>query len=41
MTRFKNYDPSGVIPACILPFYDDLSLDLKSFKKHLLTLARN
>jgi 4-hydroxy-tetrahydrodipicolinate synthase len=39
MTKFKNYDPSGVIPACILPFHDDLSLDLKSFKKHLLDVS--
>jgi len=35
MARFKNYVPAGVIPACILPFHDDLSLDLKSFAKHL------
>src|SRR3569832_301578 len=35
MTKFKNYVPAGVIPACILPFHDDLSLDLKSFAKHL------
>jgi 4-hydroxy-tetrahydrodipicolinate synthase len=39
MTTFKNYDPTGVIPACILPFHDDLSLDLKSFKKHLVDTA--
>ncbi len=35
MTKFKNYVPAGVIPACILPFHDDLSLDLDSFRKHL------
>lgn len=35
MAKFKNYVPAGVIPACILPFHDDLSLDLKSFAKHL------
>jgi 4-hydroxy-tetrahydrodipicolinate synthase len=39
MTTFKNYDPTGVIPACILPFHDDLSLDLKSFRKHLVDTA--
>ncbi len=39
MTKFKNYDPAGVIPACILPFHDDLSLDLKSFKRHLVDTA--
>ncbi len=35
MSMFKNYEPTGVIPACILPLHDDLSLDLKSFKRHL------
>src|SRR5690242_3159557 len=35
MAKFRNYVPTGVIPACILPFHDDLSLDLKSFAKHL------
>ncbi len=39
MPTFKGYDPTGVIPACILPFHDDLSLDLKSFKKHLVDTA--
>ena len=34
-TRFPSYVPAGVIPACILPFHDDLSLDLVSFAKHL------
>ena len=33
--RFPGYLPAGVIPACILPFHDDLSLDLKSFARHL------
>lgn len=35
MPRFPGDIPAGVIPACILPFHDDLSLDLKSFAKHL------
>jgi 4-hydroxy-tetrahydrodipicolinate synthase len=35
MPRFPGDMPAGVIPACILPFHDDLSLDLKSFAKHL------
>ncbi len=35
MKRFPGDIPAGVIPACILPFHDDLSLDLKSFAKHL------
>ena len=39
MPRFTNFDPAGVIPACVLPFHDDLSLDLKSFKSHLQQVA--
>lgn len=39
MPRFKDFDPAGVIPACILPFHDDLSLDLNSFKSHLSQVA--
>ena len=39
MSRFSDFDPVGVIPACILPMHDDLSLDLKSFKRHLLDVA--
>jgi len=35
MPRFPGDIPAGVIPACILPFHDDLSLDLKSFARHL------
>ena len=35
MPRFAGDIPAGVIPACILPFHDDLGLDLKSFAKHL------
>jgi 4-hydroxy-tetrahydrodipicolinate synthase len=39
MGRFRNFVPTGVIPACILPFHGDLSLDLKSLKKHLQDVA--
>ena len=35
MPRFPGDLPAGVIPACILPFHEDLSLDLPSFKRHL------
>ncbi len=35
MPRFPGDLPTGVIPACILPFHDDLSIDFKSFAKHL------
>lgn len=31
----KNYIPHGVIPAVILPFFEDLSIDESSFKMHL------
>ncbi len=34
-----NYDCSGVIPACLLPLHDDLSIDEKSFRKHLQDIA--
>lgn len=34
-----NYDCSGVIPACLLPMYDDLSIDEKSYRKHLRDVA--
>lgn len=29
------YDCSGVIPACLLPLHDDLSIDEKSYRSHL------
>ena len=35
MPRHKAYIPHGVIPAVILPFHDDLSIDEPSFRKHL------
>jgi 4-hydroxy-tetrahydrodipicolinate synthase len=35
MTPFKNYEPRGVIPACLLPFHADFSIDEKSYRKHL------
>lgn len=34
MPRLK-YDCSGVIPACLLPLHDDLSIDEKSYRKHV------
>lgn len=34
MPRLK-YDCSGVIPACLLPLHDDLSIDEKSYRKHI------
>jgi 4-hydroxy-tetrahydrodipicolinate synthase len=35
MPRHKAFTPKGVIPAVILPFHDDLSIDEASFRKHL------
>jgi 4-hydroxy-tetrahydrodipicolinate synthase len=35
MTRHAHFVPRGVIPAVLLPFYDDLSIDEKSFRGHL------
>ena len=37
--RFKNDAIGGVIPAAILPFHDDLSIDEASYRKHLRDLA--
>lgn len=34
MPRLK-YDCSGVIPACLLPLHDDLSIDEKNYRKHI------
>ena len=35
MPRHKHFIPQGVIPAVILPFHDDFSIDEQSFRKHL------
>src|SRR5882672_11825810 len=35
MLRHHNFVPHGVIPAVILPFNDDLSIDEANFRKHL------
>jgi 4-hydroxy-tetrahydrodipicolinate synthase len=37
--RFPNDDVTGVIPAAVLPFHDDLSIDEASYRKHLRDLA--
>src|SRR3954469_13006833 len=39
MTRFKDFVPQGVIPAVLLPFHDDLSIDEASFRAHLRDVA--
>jgi 4-hydroxy-tetrahydrodipicolinate synthase len=35
MPRHAHYIPHGVIPAVLLPFNDDLSIDERSFRSHL------
>jgi 4-hydroxy-tetrahydrodipicolinate synthase len=35
MPRFSDFIPQGVIPAVILPFHDDLSIDEASYRRHL------
>jgi 4-hydroxy-tetrahydrodipicolinate synthase len=39
MGRFSNYQPSGVIPATLLAFNDDLSIDEKDTRRHLSHVA--
>src|ERR1051325_6643779 len=39
MPRHKTYIPHGVIPAVLLPFENDLSIDEQSFRKHLRDVA--
>jgi 4-hydroxy-tetrahydrodipicolinate synthase len=39
MPRHKTYIPHGVIPAVLLPFHDDFSIDEKSFRRHLRDVA--
>ena len=39
MPRHATYVPHGVIPAVLLPFLDDLSIDEASFRRHLSDVA--
>src|SRR3954471_24977401 len=39
MPRHAAYVPHGVIPAVLLPFHDDLSIDEQSFRSHLRDVA--
>jgi len=39
MPRHKSYIPHGVIPAVLLPFENDLSIDEANFRKHLRDVA--
>jgi 4-hydroxy-tetrahydrodipicolinate synthase len=35
MRRFEGFVPHGVIPAVLLPFHEDFSIDEASYRKHL------
>jgi len=35
MSIMKDYEPGGVIPACLLPFRCDLSIDEPAYRHHL------
>jgi 4-hydroxy-tetrahydrodipicolinate synthase len=39
MPRFKNFEPKGVIPATLLAFNEDFSIDDASTRKHLRDVA--
>ena len=39
MPRATQYVPHGVIPAVLLPFAEDFSIDKNSFRKHLRDVA--
>ena len=39
MPRHANYVPKGVIPAVLLPFENDLSIDEANYRKHLRDVA--
>ena len=33
--HFPGYEPRGTIPAVLLPFHDDLSIDEATYRAHL------
>jgi 4-hydroxy-tetrahydrodipicolinate synthase len=39
MNRHPDFVPQGVIPAVLLPFHDDFSIDEQSFRAHLRDVA--
>ncbi len=39
MKTTASFEPSGVIPACLLPFDASLEIDEPAFRKHLMDLA--
>src|SRR5207344_753101 len=40
MARHRSFVPQGVIPAVLLPFREDLSIDEPSYRAHLRDVAR-
>jgi len=40
MPKTKSFHPHGVIPAVLLPFFDDFSIDELSFRSHLRDVTR-
>ncbi|HTC98336.1 MAG TPA: dihydrodipicolinate synthase family protein, partial [Bradyrhizobium sp.] len=39
MSRHPDFVPQGVIPAVLLPFHEDFSIDERSFRAHLRDIA--
>jgi len=39
MSRHRDFVPQGVIPAVLLPFHEDFSIDERSFRAHLRDVA--
>lgn len=39
MPRHQNYVPHGVIPACLMPFHDNLTIDQRAYRRHLQDVA--
>lgn len=39
MPRFATFVPQGVIPAVLLPFKEDLSIDADAFRRHVLDVG--
>src|ERR671939_1369420 len=39
MARFREFEPAGVIPATLLAFHDDLSIDEAETRRHLAHVA--
>ena len=40
MIKYNNYRPHGVIPAALMAFKEDLSIDEVETRRHLLYLSK-